>query len=69
VERTGIEPVTSGLQSRSGEAPSLSPRITFSWGFQWTASSWLLDAACPCFNVVCKPNRTGSEAGDWLWEV
>jgi hypothetical protein len=55
--------------SRSGEAPSLSPRITFSWGFQWTASRWLLDAACPCFNVVCKPNRTGSEAGDWLWEV
>ena len=41
----------------------------FSWGLQGTASRWLLDAACPCFNVVCKPNRTGSEACDWLREV
>jgi hypothetical protein len=69
MERTGIEPVTSGLQSRSGHASSHLRCVTISRGFQGTASRRLLDAACPCFNVFCEPNRAGAEAGNWRWEV
>ena len=69
MERTGIEPVTSGLQSRSGEASSHSRCVTISRGFQGTASRRLLDAARPCFNVFYKPNRAGAEACNWRWEV
>jgi hypothetical protein len=43
--------------------------VTISRGFQGTASRGLLDASRPCFNVFCEPNRAGSEACNWGWEV
>ena len=69
MERTGIEPVTSGLQSRFGNAPSELHRVTISRRFQGTASCRLLDAARPPFNIFCEPNWAGAEACNGRREV
>jgi hypothetical protein len=69
MERTRIEPVTSGLQSRLGNAPSELRRVMISRCFQGTASCRLLDAARPPFNIFREPNWAGAEACNGRREV
>jgi hypothetical protein len=50
-------------------AANESPGVTITWRFQGAAPRGLLDAARPCFNVFCEPDRASAQAGDWRWEV